>query len=75
MWIKNGSAATLSTKRSAGVASEVNLRIPLYTADTKHTSKVIYHSFEIQGRISPDVQTWSFSGPTKGLIEFFLNKF
>ena len=33
---KNGSAAMLAAKRSAGVASEANLRIPLHTGDKAH---------------------------------------
>ena len=31
MWIKNGSAAILAFKRSAGVTPEVNVRNPLHT--------------------------------------------
>ena len=32
----NGSSAMLATKRSAGVAPEVNLRIPLCAGDEAH---------------------------------------
>ena len=34
---KNGSAAMLAAKRSAGIAPEVNLRILLCTGDKAHT--------------------------------------
>ena len=33
---QSDSAAMLATKKSAGVASEVNLRIPLHTGDKAH---------------------------------------
>ena len=45
----NGLAAMLATKRSAGVAPEVNLRFPLHSG-TKHTGKGIHSGFETQGR-------------------------
>ena len=33
---RNGSAVMLAAKRSAGVAPEVNLRIPLYVGNKAH---------------------------------------
>ena len=44
----NSLAAMLATNRSAGVTSEVNLRIPLHIANK--SSEVINSGFETQGR-------------------------
>ena len=43
------SAATLATKKSAGVTPEVNLRNSLH-ADDKARKRVIHPGFETQGR-------------------------
>ena len=48
-WIKNGLAATLAAKKSAGVAPEVNLRNPLHAGD-KAFKWGIHHGFETQSR-------------------------
>ena len=54
----DGLAASLGTKRSAGITPEVNLKILL------HASKGIHPKFETYGR-SPEVQNRGISGPTK----------
>ena len=58
---QNGSVAMLATKRSAGVAPEVNLRNPLHAGDKAH-KEGNYPDFEPQGRCH---QNRSVSGPTK----------
>ena len=60
----NGSAAMLATKRSAGVAPEMNLReyvtcMPLSSVNKEETS--------------PEVQNKDISGPTK--MTYVLRKF
>ena len=58
----------LATKRSAGVAPEVNLRNPLH-ADDEARKRRIHPGFETQGNVprSPKREI-SVSGPTKGLM-------
>ena len=55
---QKGSLAMLATKRSAGVASEVNLRNPL------HANKEA-HKWGTSGQTSPEAQNRGISGPTK----------
>ena len=52
-------------KRSAGVAPEMNLGIPLHTGNKVHRQG-IHSGFETQGQTSPEVKNRGISGPTKG---------
>ena len=61
---ENGLATMLTTKRSAGVTPEVNLRIPLHTGNKackQGDSLWLLNS----GQTSPEVQNRGISGLTK----------
>ena len=70
------SAAMLTTKRSAGVAPELNLRKCVTCMPLPSTNKVTHSGFEIQRRYhQPEVQNRGISGPTERtyvLQQFFL---
>ena len=53
----------LPTKRSAGIAPEVNLN-PLHAGDKEHKWG-IHPGFETQGSTSPEVQNWVYQWPHK----------
>ena len=61
---ENDSAAMLVAKKSAGVPSEVNLRILLCTGDKAH-KQVDPPWLWNPGQMSPEVQNRGISGPTK----------
>ena len=68
-WIKNGSAAMLAAKKSAGVAPEVNLRNPLHAGDK--ACKWGFHSgFETWGELHQKSKTGISVAPQKGRITF-----
>ena len=67
-----GSAAVLAIKRSAGVASEVNLRNPLHV---RQGSNLVQPFFETKADITRSTKQ-GISGPQKGLVSpnFFFRK-
>ena len=69
---QNSSVTILATKRSAGVAPEVNLRNSLFTGD-EACKQGIHPVFKPYHQTSP-VQKKSISGPTKR-IDVLQNKF
>ena len=61
-----GMAAMLVTKRSAGVAPEVNLRECVMCMPLPSANKAAHSGFETHWReTSPEVQNNGISGPTK----------
>ena len=61
---ENGSSVMLGTKRSAGVAPEVNLREHVTHIPLPSVNKAAHCGFESQ-EMSPEVQNRGISGPTK----------
>ena len=63
---QKGSPTMLAAKRSAGVAPDINLRVPLQTGDG--TSKGIHLGFKAQGRCHQKSKTGASVFPQKGLM-------
>ena len=57
----------LAIKRSAGVASEVNLRNSLYVGEEAH-EQGIHPGFETQDRCHQKFKTWVLVDTQKGLM-------
>ena len=64
---QKGSASMLVTKRSAGVAAEVNLRNPLHTGNDAYKWR-IHPGFENQGTYHQKSKTGVSMTPLKGLM-------
>ena len=64
---QNGSTTMMVTKRSAGVAPEVNHRISMHVSQ-KAGKRGIQPGFETLDRPHEDSKAGTISGPTKGLM-------
>ena len=73
---ENGSAAILAAKRSAGVASEVNLREHITHMPPPSVNKAAHSGFQIHRRHQQKYKTGISVAPQKGLIssKFFFKK-
>ena len=71
---RDGSAAMLATKRSAGVTPEVNLRERVTCMPSPSVNKAAHYGFETQGRRHQKCKTGVSVAPQKGLRSSNLKK-
>ena len=68
---ENGSAAMLTTKRSAGVTPDMNLIDCVTHTPPPNANKAAHSGFLYPEKMSPEVQNKGISGSTKRALNFF----